>query len=468
MPFPATPFRLPRNASARRNAGPQFASTPRFLLSQNATPADDDHDVIDDTESRLTRPATYTPVPPAATRARRRDAIDDFDNADDMNDGFVRMGDRNGLPGDAIESSPPEQAEGTGVLDADFDALFAPTREGHKRRRMDRGTPCTSTKLTQFNPISSSPPQTADMPPNHVDTPVVRRESPAIWEMGTQRTPGPSARPIAPSISTPGDMKTPFRGRPRFMFSSAAKPPSSQSAPKFKPSTPAISPPERRKPTFVLPRSPSPNPDAEDIPAPFSPTSRTLSRRGRKRGAVSYVPGGMAAQLRSWVLEMGAKREQLPKPTLIQSTESESKMPSSEALAKFLVAARVTGITHFRTASCGSIAFLRAEPVVKQQVQDIDVADYLNILIMGPPRSKPDFSQSPSDLIPQNGDLIGIHRGLTWTLRLGSLPGQVEDHNGSTHPALPDAIPVNEENVGAKEPWLVAMEWDLVHVPSKS
>lgn len=424
--------------------------------------------MIDDTESSLTRPAAHTPVPPAATRARRRDAIDDFDNADDVNDGFVRMKDRNGFTGDAIESSPPEQAEGSGVLDADFDALFAPTREGHKRRRMDRGTPCTSTKMTQFDPISSSPPQTADMPPNHVDTPVVRKESPAIWEMGTQGTPRPSARPIVPSASTPGDMKTPFRGRPRFMFSSAAKPPSSQSAPKFKPSTPAISPPERRKPTFVLPRSPSPNPDAKDIPAPFSPTSRTLSRRGRKRGAVSYVPGGMAAQLRSWVLEMGAKREQLPKSALIQSTESESTMPSSGALAKYLVAARVAGITHSKTAGCGSIAFLQAEPVVRHQVQDIDVTDCLNILIMGPPRSKPDFCQSPSDLVPQKGDLIGIHRGLTWTLRLRSLPGQVEDHHGATHPTLPDATPANEENFEGKEPWLVAMEWDLIHVPPKS
>lgn len=427
--------------------------------------------MIDDTESHLTRPAAQnTPAPHAATRARRRDAIDDSADADDMNDGSVRTRDKNGLSHDAIDSSPPEQTEGVGVLDADFDALFAPIRDGNKRRRMDRGTPCASTKFKQFDSISSSPPNTASLPPSFVDTPVVRRQSPATWEMGTQRTPGPSARPTVPSASTPSDMKTPFRGRPRFMLSSAAKPPSSQTAPKFKPCTPAISPPERRKPTFVLPRSPSPNPDAGEIPAPFSPTSRTLNRRGRKRGGVAtYVPGGMAAQLRSWVLEMGAKREQLPKPALIQSTDSQSGMPPSEALEKYLVAGRVTSISHSRTTGCGSIAFLKVEPVVKHQVHDIDETDCLNILIMGPPRSQPDFCQDPPDLIPQQGDLVGIHRGLTWTLRLGSLPSQLEDQPSATSHILSGLSTAHDgENVEAKEPWLVAMEWDLIQVSSKS
>ncbi|CAG8094164.1 unnamed protein product [Penicillium salamii] len=468
MPFPATPPIRLSNSSAHRNR-PQFASTPRFLLSQSATQTNEDHDIIDDAEPHLTRHNTQIFPASQAICSRQREVIDDVDHVEEIRDGLFGFRERTNAPDDVIDSTPPEEDQCPGFLDAEFDALFAPLRDGNKRRRVERDAP--STRLTQTDAISSSPPaQTADSQSDAIHTPYVSRHSPAPWQMDTMRTPAPSsARPLAPPASTPGDANTPFRGRPRFMLSSAVKPPSSQSAPKFKPSTPAISPPERRKPTFVLPRSPSPNPDAGDIPAPFSPTSRTLNRRGRKRGVMpNYVPGGMAAQLRSWVLEMGAKREQLPKPVLAQSSDPQAEMPSPEELARYLVAARVTNINHTKTSGCGSVAFVKANPVTGHQMQDIDAKDGLNILVMGPPRSKPDLCLGSPGLLPQRGDLVGIHRGLTWTLKLGPVPSQVQNTNDTPIHMPPDALPADQGQNDPKEPWLVAMEWDLIHVPASS
>ncbi|KAJ5124376.1 uncharacterized protein N7515_008201 [Penicillium bovifimosum] len=449
MPFPATPspFRLSRqNPSTRRN-GPQFAPTPRFLLSQSATQkADDDLDVIDDDGPSSTRQVTRDPLAShSTTRPHQPDVIEDSDDVDITRHTGTRARNANELLDDAIDSTPPEEPETPGILDAEYDALFATTREGNKRRRVDASTPSA---LTQLDPIPSSPPDAADALAGDID----------VLDSGTQRTPAPKTHQFALPISTPDvRTRTPFRGRPRFMLSSAAKPPSSQSAPKFKQATPGISPPERRKPVFVLPRSPSPKPDAEDIPAPFSPSARTLHRRGRNRSGASYVPGGMAAEVRGWVLEMGAKHEQVPRPLLPQGPETKVAGASLERLAKYFLAARVVQVSQSALSGCGCVAFLRAEVVTGNSVQGQDSDPAVNIMIMGP-------SRADSAVTPQirRGDLVGIYRGLNWSLELGTDYGE---------PVIPGRIygdasrcdPTEQGGHGeTKEVWLVAMEWDLV------
>ncbi|KAF7526812.1 hypothetical protein PCG10_003881 [Penicillium crustosum] len=476
MPFPATPspFRLSRRNPSTRRSGPQFAPTPRFLLSQSVTQKeDDDIDVIDDDGPSSTREvAGNPPTVQSATRARQqRDVIEDSDDAADIED--IRIGGiaAENLADDAIDCTPPEESETPGILDAEFDALFEPVRDGNKRRRVEGATPFNRSNLTQVDPILSSPPETANPPADPIDLPDKSRQSTTTWDTGTQRTPAPRARPFAPPLSTPSDMKTPFRSRPRFMLSSTVKPPSSQSAPKFKLDTPGISPPERRKPAFVLPRSPSPNPDAEDIPAPFSPSSRTLRRRGRNRADVSnYIPGGMAAEVRGWILEMGTKRDQLPKPPLAPAPNSQAPDASLEKLNAYLLTARVIHVSQSSLSGCGAIAFFRAEVLTGSHVQGQgrNPNAVLNIMIMGPSRSKsavrPTSSHSNATVTPhlRKGDVVGIHRGLNWSLELGNsffehgIPGQAGDHVSECAPS---------ENGGhsqTKEGWLIAMEWDLV------
>ncbi|KAJ5372431.1 hypothetical protein N7517_004437 [Penicillium concentricum] len=425
MPFPATPspFRLSRRNPSTRRSGPQFAPTPRFLLSQNATQKeDDDIDVIDDDGPSSTRKvARDLPATQSATPSRQqRDVIEDSDDGADIS--HIRVGGRDAdeLPDDAIDSTPPDEPETQGILDAEFDALFAPAKH---------------------------------------------------YGMGYEypETPAPSARPFAPATSTQSDIKTPFRSRPRFMLSSTAKPPSSQSGPKFKPDTPGISPPERRKPAFVLPRSPSPNPDAEDIPTPFSPSSRTLSRRGRNRAGVSnYIPGGMAAEVRGWILEMGTKRDQFPKPPVAQASDSQVADASLEKLQRYLLTARVINVSQSALSACGSIAFLQAEVLSGNHVEGKNPSVRLNIMVMGPSRSKSTVRQIPSDSDAtmkshlQKGDVVGIYRGLNWSLEIGNhlcenrTPGQVSEQISECGPSE------NGGHTGTKEGWLIAMEWDLI------
>ena len=427
--------------------------------------------MIDDDGPSSTREAVRNP--PAtqnATRARRqRDVIEDSDDAADIDD--VRIGGRDvdELPDDAIDSTPPEEPETPGTLDAEFDALFAPVRDGNKRRRVEGVAPFTRSNQTQIDPILSSPPGTANPPADSIDYPDKSRQSTTTWDMGTQRTPAPSARPLVPVTSTPSSIKTPFRSRPRFMLSLTAKPPSSQSAPISKPDTPGISPPERRKPAFVLPRSPSPNPDADDIPAPFSPSSRTLRRRGRNRAGVSnYIPGGMAAEVRGWILEMGTQRDQLPKPPLPQASDLQTADASLEKLNSYLLTARVIDVSQSALSGCGSFAFIQAEVLSGNHVQAKNPDFTLNIMVMGPPRSKSAVRHIPSHsdgtIIPylRKGGVVGIHRGLNWALELGNhffehrTPAQASDRVSEYGPS---------ENGGhpeAKEGWLIAMEWDIL------
>ncbi|KAJ5566043.1 hypothetical protein N7535_007681 [Penicillium sp. DV-2018c] len=449
MPPPATPspFRLShRNPSTRRN-GPQFAPTRRFLLSQSATQkADDDLDVIDDDGPSSTPQVTREPLASqSAARLRQRDVIDDSDDEDIIRHTGTGVRKANELVDDAIDSSPPEEPETPGILDAEFDALFAPTRERNKRRRVEPTTPFASL-LEQLDPIPSSEPGATDALAGNND----------VVDSGTQRSPAPNAHQFAQPIPSPSDVRTrtPFRARPRFMLSSAAKPPSSQFAPKFKPATPAISPPERKKPAFVLPRSPSPNLDAEDIPAPFSPSARTLRRRGRNRtGASDYVPGGMAAEVRSWVLEMGAKHEPVPRPPLPHGPETQGTGTSLDRLAQYFLTARVVQVSQSALSGCGYLAFLRAEVLTGNSVQWKDSGDAVNIMIMGP--SRVDSAVTPQ---VRQGDVVGIYRGLNWSLELGTYFGE---------PVIPeqiygDASRSDPTEKCRKETWLVGMEWDLV------
>lgn len=454
-----SPFRISRRQpSTRRAAGPQFANSPRFLLSQTTLQKRcDDLEIEDDDVPPSTAPVACTPAQPhsQAPPRRQRETIDDSDDGDMTRNTAVRGSGATEVIDDAIDSTPPREPETPGFLDTEFDVLFAPVRDSNKRRRLSGGNITLEEKLgRKSDTLPSSPPNIQqDVPWTPAPRPM---PSAGPMNTGIQATPSASTRSIPPGLATPGSTKTPFRSKPRFML---AKKQSKPQTP-FKADTPAASqpasPPGRRKPAFVLPRSPSPDATTDDIPAPFSPSSRTLHRRGRRSGVPGYTPGGMAAEVRSWILEVGSKREHVVPQKL-----NADAARISEDLSGYLVAARVVRARQTVLSSSGALAFVQAEPVSRPTNEESETK-ILNVIAMGPSRSKPDTCQFPTHTNGARtasirvGDLVGIHRGLAWEVELGQFQGFSRAHGLQSLPSGQD----DHEN--RKQRWLVAMEWDLI------
>ncbi|KAJ5692418.1 hypothetical protein N7462_001841 [Penicillium macrosclerotiorum] len=451
-----SPFRLPRRQPpAPRSAGPQFANSPRFLLSQ-LTPqrGATDLDIIDDDVRPSIAGVVRTPAHSrTALQPRRpRDVIDDFDNKPSTQFGSQNKHTSH-ISDDDIDSSPPENSETPGVLDPEFDVLFAPTRDGSKRQRLSAGLRQSLEQKLASEPES---PDTRRILSATLETPAPCRiaRSAVTQDLSVQATPGNSMKPDGPGVSTPGSIKTPFRSRPKFVLSSN-KPPGSQKP--FRGEMPTASqpasPPERRKLAFVLPRSPSPITADEDIPAPFSPSSRTLHRRGRHRsGTLGYAAGGMAAGVRSWVLETGSKREQRPIRTSV-----ETKADIDQHLDRYLVAARARHVKQAMFVSSGPLAFVQAEQISSLS-GTAEESQPLNLLLMGPPRTTTS-SHLPSATrtgIIQEGALVGIYRGLAWDLEIQEFQSFI--NNKGLSPSLSETVDPDDRN----RRWLVAMEWDLI------
>jgi hypothetical protein len=162
----------------------------------------------------------------------------------------------------------------------------------------------------------------------------------------------------------------------------------------------------------------------------------------------------MAAEVRGWILEMGSKHE-----SVAQSRSSEADSPSS----RYLLTARVVHATQGTFSSSGPVALIRAEITrpSEDQYQDQEQerrSEYLNIMVMGLPLSRPRPSGgSHSDPLHISsihvGDTVAIHRGLTWEMELHDFQAL-----GATKGlALESNTPSN-----AKRRWLVAMEWDIL------
>lgn len=461
-----SPFRLSRRQpSTGRSAGPQFAASPRFLLSQSTRQKKDDVEIDDDDddddELPSTAPGAHTSARPqsAIHPGRQRDALEVSDDGDLRND-TAQGSARHELADDEIDSTPPGEPESSGPLDAEFDALFAPVRDGHKRRRLSAGE--HQGPKERLNRDSDILPSSPDQVHQHMPrTPAPRPVTSATPRAASmQATPSLSARPIPPALSTPRNTKTPFRSKPRFMLS-ARKPPNSQAPLAADPSgaSQPTSPPERRRPAFILPRSPSPDAAAEDIPAPFSPSSRTLRRRGKRLGLPDYAPGGMAAEVRSWILEMGSKRENaIPSRTNADATDV-----TNQDLSRYLVAARVLGASQTAMNSSGALGFILAAPVNDSSNVGQE-SEVINILAMGPPRTKPESRQvstrfSGIQTVPIHvGDLVGIYRGLTWEVDLD----EFQTLGASNRIPLDSLSDQRTDDEKQKQRWLVAMEWDLM------
>lgn len=377
----------------------------------------------------------------------QREVIEDSDGDIPRSTGITaRPG--NNKANEKIDSTPPEIPDETPALESECDEGYERLQDSNKRRRVEGD----SRPEIREESIPSPDQNYGHHVPEFPSTPAPRvRSGAAPLNPNPQATPVMLPRPTGLATYTSASTVTPFRNKPRFILSTQ-KPPCTQ--PTFRAETPAatqpISTPFERKPAFVLPRSPSPKDLTEDIPAPFSPSSRTLRRRGRKRGGgAAYAPGGMAAEVRSWILETGSKREQAKRT---ESLFYDAR--GTNGSGQYLITARVLSANQMTLSSSGLLAFITAEPV-DGDVKDTD--EKIHILAMGAPRRKPVALSRPSPFQIDAGDLLGFHRGLAWDINLHAAGARTRISPEDQH-----ALSQVDGSQDPKQHWLVAMEWDIL------
>ncbi|KAL4926853.1 uncharacterized protein BDV17DRAFT_142451 [Aspergillus undulatus] len=362
------PSRTPLRAPPRQNARSQFASTPRFLFSQlqsqrtvsqhkEAENRSDsilasDEDVADPFSKPVPSPAP-TPARGSASHSRRKEMIEDSGSELGFEQDLSpdqRSGPGNEDKNNEISSSlPPDMAEY-----AELEDLFRPVRPHRAKRRrvsvsfsVNHQVMATATatpeaqkqKRTPHDFIETSstePYQSTD--PNPTSPSLPYRTTPQKQKLATPRPSIPGQSPATPAT---GPSKSSIRGYPRFL------PPSSS----------AHNPP---KPTFVLPRSPSPD-QADDptIHTPFSPSSHALRHRGRQRSSTpSYLPGGMASEVRSWILDMGTKRGQQMQAA---ATLGSGRQIEQNGMSRYSFVLRIRDVRQSALGSCGPLAFLQGQ-----------------------------------------------------------------------------------------------------------
>ncbi|KAL4872350.1 hypothetical protein BDV12DRAFT_162037 [Aspergillus spectabilis] len=430
MPSPRPPLRAP----PRQNARPQFAATPRFLLSQRAVSqrvvAENNDKILSKDEASSfelpnSRPASTAARDPAS---RRKEVIEDSGiDLDQEQDSHQQPDDENGT-GDIPSSPPPDIVE----MDAEIEALFGPTRHPTKRRRVSVNLPTpVIQKRKQHDFIETSSPE---WPPFSL---TAEPPSPSLpYRTTPQKTPQPPA--------TPATTKPSIRNHPRFLVSSTSQPPP--------------------KPTFVLPRPPSPDQtdDSNAVLTPFSPSSRALRRHGRQRSsAPSYLPGGMASEVRTWILEMGTKREQQMQAAATFDRRGEAESLPAVNAQRYSLILRTSNVRQTALGSCGPLAFIRGQDVSSERGESADDEDSLqgarNVLLLGPPRLRQGELRTSSNRVPrlQAGDVVGVFRGLVWEVGVESNGNPVPDHE--------QILRRESERAPELGRWFVSMEWEVVH-----
>lgn len=334
-------------------------------------------------------------------------------------------------------------------------------------------SPSSPVRSRTKNPKLESP--TPQIEPNRhlVNTELSEPES--LEPISEPQTPDQAHALQNEDISSSIKATSTFQSRPRFILSANYTPAST--------ATPATSTPQptRKKPTFVLPRSPSP--DKEDvsssaIPAPFSPVAtRTLRRSGRPKSgaAASYVPGGMAEHLRDWIMEADMKRK------IISERQTHQKQND----ARF----SITG----RTDSCHN-AFLKSSgPVIMAKIIPEDNrgdsltnndTQPMTVLLLGvaPSRVHANNVRQPSTAPDEKlkpGDIIGIGAGLSWEIEVDSMDTNEKIHSRTItgHRVVPSSQSDSEDDLedqdevitlpassahSTQKTWLVAAEWDIL------
>ncbi|KAI3317982.1 hypothetical protein HD806DRAFT_352101 [Xylariaceae sp. AK1471] len=287
-PPPATPtphrFLVPKRSQPRTEtpkpafqpSGQQFQATPRFSL--HSTP-------------RTGPPSSFTPFPHRSAGRdividssppplRGVDHVDDDDDDDDhhigVDDGYERG--RVGYEKDSVIDDDDVVQESSPIREVESDDE---NRDGDEERRPKRRRISVSSPGLGMEESSSLPEVEGelDVEMRDEDAGSVRD---AVLDIESSLTePSISGNNISLGEEVPGDDIENFRGIPHYQGKqpSTSHQPTFQKAPRF-------------KPTEIPEGAPYPEP----LPDAFSPR-----RKGTK-----YIPGGLAAELRDWLVDVEA------------------------------------------------------------------------------------------------------------------------------------------------------------------
>ncbi|KAK2741710.1 hypothetical protein FQN55_008209 [Onygenales sp. PD_40] len=478
-------------SSTPSSSVPRFAATPRFRFPERDTRAADvDLDVSD---------AELFSSAPAADIRRTGDLELNYPNNHSIEDSG--SDEEELLFQDDPSSSPIEGYLGAGDdpgpnnHDTNFDDNFPPMPENHKAKRRRISLPPANNPNAE--PISSYPSSSpTPSPPPASNSSFASPTSPfrqqATQEPSTPLPPPSTAFKRPPSSS----MK-----QPRFLFQSPSFAPSQRqntaniiSSSQARPTT-APTPTQRRQPHFILPSSPSRPPEraqgTEERDQTFTTTSYPLLRRPRRSTTTTpnFIPGGMAASVRGWLLEAEAIKHTSQHPSTHQPPDGRSvpnTQPPNNAQdpirgrEKNYHLISEVGDVHYQTAGSrsGGSAYVPGHPAPATLVTTTATGQQAQkLLLFGAPLSFPPHTRSAAEILTQpqpgtgggragnlpptaatagvkRGDRIGVRRGLVWEMEIEEFGRRVE--------ADGEVQAERAENGARTERWIVGVEWDIL------
>ncbi|WEW60178.1 hypothetical protein PRK78_005663 [Emydomyces testavorans] len=443
--------RTPRfvfDSSAQSSSVPQFAATPRFVFTQRTSR--DEIDISDEGSSPTIQARQRTRAEPKLSKIKPKEVIEDSDEEDDA--------------GIFTGNCPKNEYTGVNGPDGDDDdddqemlLSASPSQRQSKRRRLsissadeeeEKGKSIITKALDHIissPPSTSSPAQTSDT----LASPTFRRV--------------PST-PFQPPAASSATQHSASQKPPRFIFHSSMPgpqspwPPDTRTEPRSPTTTESL-----RKPRFALPHTP-PRPDELNIsalltsPIPFP----RFKQRGRAKPprAQNLVLGGMASEVRSWILELCTKTQvsvvhsqAAPAKSIQDGQQQETSHHPSDS--KYQVLARIdavqfsSSISHRGYSQQDQARPGRPAPFALLAASEVrpPAASQSNILLFG----SPGYSALPRSKKPQRGDWAGIRRGLVWEMEIQ--PWETKRPPDSDTGTVKDVM---------MQKWLVGVEWDVL------
>ncbi|KAL1958536.1 hypothetical protein VTO42DRAFT_4400 [Malbranchea cinnamomea] len=445
-PAPRTPRFIfgPPNPSSSASA-PRFTAGPRFVfrVEKNQNEVSGDEIDVDDADSRPTQSLLES----LCTQGKQRPNASLKDEIPDSEDD-------EGVSQDETCASPSEGNLDRGEmavhdsLEVEYDLFFppSPTQPENKRPRLSV-TPCQvhRGRYASGNDIDSitgsSQPESSPLLVDHDDSSTV---DDSVASPPARRLPSAPLPAVHTQFNPPSSLRP-----PRVATDDASIPNPRASSP-------------QRKPRFILPLSPSRQEEGNRASASctgpqFSPTLKRSSRSGRSHPAadLEYIPGGMASEVRNWILELNARKQ------VSQYPSTQSSRSPVQLREKYLLIAEIgeVNVTYQKRDSRNTqhtvLGHAASATLIIPSKQHPERPERCcKILLFGTPLSWPAAQSGRRDgpgTFLSVGNWVGIRRGMTWGMEISE----------STGPGVEIAARRGVEAVNS-EKWLVGVEWDIL------